>query len=112
MDKKQSLEKSKKILNDQRGEQRGKNKTKNSGKNASRDNNRLINTTKENRHNLKNSKANKIADPIHKRTSYSQDHSQDDLSSFKNSETYQEEDGDNAPADQFGKHLNSQEQSS
>jgi len=76
MDKKQSLEKSKKILNDQRGEQKGKNKEKKNGKNAvSRDNNNRLITTKENRHNLKNSKANKIADPIHKRTSYSQDHS-------------------------------------
>ena len=27
----------------------------------------------------------------------------------KNSETYQEEDGDNAPVDQYGKHLNSHE---
>lgn len=82
MDKKQSIEKSKKILNDQGREHKGKSKDKKSGKNAvSRDNNnRLINTTKENRHNLKNSKAHKnnniiAADPIHKRTSYSQDHS-------------------------------------
>ena len=110
MEKKQSMEKSKKILLDRSGcEQKGKAKQKNS-RNASRDN--RLNNAKENRHNLKSSKAKIAADPVHKRTSYSQDHSQDDLTSFKNSETYQEVDGGNTQQMQYGKHLNSHDQSS